>query len=119
MKRHEKLRDFFEEHGVIWLSTRELIELGFKKEYLYDLKKEGLLNHQQFTNSFANYYKLKRVGSDRISGYWKISQEGLQFLQEHFGCDVVKYYIDIISGSETHDKETQDSHEARSYWSRV
>ncbi len=88
LKRFLSLRKFYEEYGLDYVRSRDAKDL-ITKAHLYELRpflKENMWNA-----------KIDPMGSytDKISGYWKITLEGLSKLQELYPND--ENLIDRIS----------------------
>ena len=91
--RFHDLKKIFDKHEMLWNSTRELINQGFTKARLYELR--PYLEARSWDKKFDAEWHLNAFGSEKISAYWRVSVQGLFKLQELFGTDVNPWMSEI------------------------
>lgn len=89
------LKKIFEKFKTNWIPTNRLQSLC-PKSHLYELR--PLLEHTGWCPKFDKKYNLFASGSEKISGYWRVSAEGLLFLEKEFqlNIDFSQYAIQLL-----------------------
>lgn len=79
------LKEFYNNFGLNWTSTRDCLNAKLKKAHLYELRGdlENILWSPQMKNRNGNY--VQAYGSQKIGNYWRLTPRGIMRLYEYFG----------------------------------